>query len=410
LTGLIARRPIVVPALLLALAACPAPEPPKKPTPPPPTSGVVPPPHDVSTVPVPPTTGGERPPTEAPPKITWKRVEHATDVPTTPPPEGTYRIHLIDVGTGLAILVQGHDFNLLYDGGTNDAGEKPLRVVSYLAAALGASGDDLCVPKGSHAPKGRKPLDHVVLSHPHADHGSALDLVVHCYDVKNVWDSGRVNDAVFYRDFIEAVAKSTTATYHTALDVPENHEQTVKGEAIHIERWKSFRESDVVELGAHAQFTILHAEGKKLPDPNQNSVVISMMLGNARLLLVGDSESGERLDPSSPTGDVEQFLVEQHAADIKADILQVGHHGSKTSSRHDFIAAVKPHLALVSSGPKLYGKVRLPDAEVIEALESVGATILRTDEHDDSCAVTHRIGADSGPGGCDSYLITVSPP
>jgi competence protein ComEC len=394
-------------ALSLVLAACPAPDRPT--TPRPPTTQPLPDGHPASVQPLPPPTTDTRPPSEAPPKITWKHIEHATDVPSTPPPEGTYRIHLMDVGTGLAILVQGHDFNLLYDGGTNDAGEKPLRVVSYLAAALGASGDDLCVPKGTHPPKGRKPLDHVVLSHPHADHGSALDLVVHCYDVKNVWDSGRVNDAVFYRDFITAVGKSATATYHTAISVPDDHAMTVKGDAIHIERWQMFRESDVVELGAHAQFTILHAEGKKLSDANQNSVVISVMLGNARLLLVGDAESGERLDPSAPPGDVEQFLIEQHANDIRADILQVGHHGSKTSSRRAFLDAVKPHLALVSTGPKLYGKVRLPDAEVIEALKAVGATVLRTDEHDDSCAVTHRIGADSGPGGCDSYLITVEP-
>ncbi|HUS27253.1 MAG TPA: MBL fold metallo-hydrolase [Kofleriaceae bacterium] len=398
-------RSVVLAFSVLAMAACqraprpttPHPPPPRPPTEPTPPTGELPPPT------------GEQPPTQAPPKITWKHVEHATDVPNAPPAEGTYRIHLIDVGTGLAILVQGHDFNLLYDGGTNDAGEKPLRVVSYLAAALGSSGDDLCVPKNSHLPKGRRTLDHVVLSHPHADHGSALDLVVHCYDVRNVWDSGRVNDAVFYRDFIEAVGKSLTATYHTAASVPEDHAMTVKGTSIRIERWQMFRESDVVELGAHAQFQILHAEGKKLPDPNQNSVVISVALGNARLLLVGDAESGERLDPSYPPGDVEEFLVEQHAVEIRSDILQVGHHGSKTSSRLAFLEAVKPHLALVSSGPKLYGKVRLPDVEVIDALKSVGATILRTDEHDENCPVTHRIGGDSGPGGCDSYMITIEP-
>ena len=63
--------------------------------------------------------------------------------------------------------------------------------------ALGPSGDDLCVPKTARRAERRAcTLDHVVLSHPHLDHGSALDLVVHCYDVKNVWDSGRVNDAV----------------------------------------------------------------------------------------------------------------------------------------------------------------------------------------------------------------------
>lgn len=341
--------------------------------------------------------------------ITWKHVASPVDVSREPPPPGTYRVHLIDVGTGLAILVQGHDFNLLYDGGTNDAGEKPLRVVSYLGEAIGPSGDSLCVPKYAHVPAQRLRLDHVVLSHPHADHGSALDLVVHCYDVANVWDSGRVNDAVFYRDFLTAVGSSLTAQYHTATSVPESRTTVVKGTEIKIPNWTMFREEDVVELGEGARFEILHAEGKRLADANQNSVVIAVTLGKTRLLLVGDAESGERKDPSYPAGDVEAFLVERHASRIRADILQVGHHGSKTSSRHAFLSAVKPKLALVSTGPRMYGRVRLPDPEVIEALGHIGATILRTDVHDGACPVTKRIGGDSGPGGCDSYIITIGP-
>lgn len=340
--------------------------------------------------------------------ISWKHVDSPIDVSRTPPPPRTYRVHMIDVGTGLAILVQGHDFNLLYDGGTNDAAEKPLRVVSYLAQAIGASGDSLCVPKNSHTPTQRLPIDHVVLSHPHADHGNALDLVVHCYDVKNVWDSGRVNDAAFYRDFLTAVGSSITAQYHTATSVPPDRTTVVKDTPIKIPNWTMFRESDVVELGEGARFEILHANGKKLADANQNSIVIAVTLGKTRLLLVGDAESGARKDPSYPAGDVEAFLVEEHPAEIRADILQVGHHGSMTSSRHDFVAAVKPKLALVSTGPKRYGRVRLPDASVIEELGRDGATVLRTDEHDESCPFTHRIGGDSGPGGCDSYIITIS--
>jgi competence protein ComEC len=341
--------------------------------------------------------------------ISWKHVDSPVDVSREPPPAGTYRVHLIDVGTGLAILVQGHDFNLLYDGGTNDAGEKPLRVVSYLSEAIGPSGDSLCVPKHGRVPEQRLRLDHVVLSHPHADHGSALDLVVHCYDVANVWDSGRVNDAVFYRDFLTAVGSSLTAQYHTAASVPDSHTTTVKGTEIKIPNWTMFREQDVVELGEGARFEILHAEGKKLSDANQNSVVIAVTLGTTRLLLVGDAESGERKDPSYPAGDVEAFLVEHHASRIRADILQVGHHGSKTSSRHAFLSAVKPKLALVSTGPKRYGPVRLPDPEVIEALGAIGAAILRTDLNDEACPVRQRIGGDSGPGGCDSYIITIGP-
>ncbi|MEO8703437.1 MAG: MBL fold metallo-hydrolase [Kofleriaceae bacterium] len=337
--------------------------------------------------------------------ITWNRVETAKDMPPAPAP-GTYQIHLIDVGTGLAILIRGADFAMLYDAGTNDRDEKPLRVAAYLEAALGPSGDDLCSDNGSSA-KTRLPIDHVVLSHPHLDHASALDLVVHCYEVHNFWDSGRVNSTVFYRELLAGIAQSGSTKYHSAADVPEGHGVEVKGLAVTLPRWDRFSEGDVVELGKGAKFTILHANAKFEKDPNQNSVVIAVQLGATRLLLVGDAESGARKDPSEPLGDVEQFLVEQHASAIRADILQVGHHGSKTSSRRGFLEAVHPALALVSSGPKMYGKVTLPDAEVLDAIASVGAKILRTDERDGDCPVRGRMGGDHGPGGCDSWVITV---
>lgn len=356
--------------------------------------------------PLAPTTprGELPPPSPTAPNITWKRVLSPDDVPTDPPAAGAFRVHMIDVGTGLAILVQGHDFALLYDAGTNDRGEKPLRVVAYLERALGASGDELC---GNADPTPRKPIPHVVLSHPHLDHASAMDLVVHCFDIAHLWDSGRVNDTVFYRELRAAIAKSTATIYHTAADVPQDRTQTVKGLATKIDTWTRFSEGDVVTLGDRAKFTLLHAEGKQLSDPNQNSVVIAVDLGATRLLLVGDAESGPRKDPSYPVGDVEEHLVERHAKLVRADILQVGHHGSMTSSRRGFLDAVKPRLALVSSGPKEYGGKTLPDAVVIEELVKVGATVLRTDEHDTSCELTARIGGDTGPGGCDSYIIEI---
>lgn len=371
--------------LLALLSACPAPKPaPARPRQP--------------TQPTQPTGKPEA-------GITWKRVETAADVPAAPAP-GTYQIHLIDVGTGLAILVRGSDFALLYDAGTNDKEERPLRVAAYLAAALGPSGDDSCVD-GGKAPAGRVAIDHVVLSHPHLDHASALDLVVHCYDIKQFWDSGSINSTVFYRELMAGLARSKVTHYHTAADVPGDHTVEVKGNAATIAQWDRFSEGDKIKLGEGAAFTILHAEGKKLKDYNQNSVVIAVELGDKRLLLVGDAESGPRKDPSAPVGDVEAFLIEQHATEIRADILQVGHHGSKTSSRRAFLDAVHPSLALVSSGPKMYGKVTLPDQEVIDALKAVGATVLRTDERDGDCPVRGRIGGDRGPGGCDSWVITV---
>ena len=84
----------------------------------------------------------------------------------------------------------------------------PMRVAAYLAATLGPSGDDLC---GAPAAE-KKRIDHVVLSHPHLDHASALDLVLHCYDVAQFWDSGRVNDTVFYRELLSGIAQAALAS------------------------------------------------------------------------------------------------------------------------------------------------------------------------------------------------------
>jgi competence protein ComEC len=356
------------------------------------------------TPPKPPPTGQLPPPAPNAPKVTWKKIETAKDVPGIPAP-GTFQVHMIDVGTGLAILVRGSDFTMLYDAGTNDREEKPMRVAKYLAATLGPSGDDLCGEPG----KERKKIDHVVLSHPHLDHASALDLVVHCYDVNVFWDSGRVNDTVFYRELLSGISRSMATLYRTAADVPGDRTVQVKGLAVTMPRWERFGEGETVRLGEGAKFTILHAEGKAKHDPNQNSVVVAVELGGVRMLLVGDAESGPRQDPSYPVGDVEEFLINSHAAAIRSDILQVGHHGSKTSSRRSFLEAVKPRLALVSSGPKMYGKTMLPDKEVIEELGRVGATVLRTDERDGDCPVTNRIGGDKGPGGCDTWVITIEP-
>ena len=379
---------LVVAAWTLSLAGCPASMPPPvRPTP---------------------ITSGETP---APghPRITWQRVETAADLPPAPPP-GTFRIHLIDVGTGLSILLQGSDFTMLFDAGTNDAEERPLRVVSYLEAVLGPSGDDLCGVSATAPAAPRVMIPNVVLSHPHFDHASALDLVFHCYDVQNFWNSGAVNQAKFYADLMTAVAASPLVVYHTAADVPDDHVTSVRSVNAMVPRWQLFHDGDMIELGKGARATILHADGKQKQDANENSIVLAVELGTTRLLLVGDAESGARKDPTYPVGDVEEMLLDEHKDQLRADILQVGHHGSMTSSRQAFIEAVHPVLALVSSGPKHYGKVTLPDPEVIDELVHAHVTVLRTDERDANCPVVGRIGGDHGPGGCDSWVITIEPP
>jgi competence protein ComEC len=71
------------------------------------------------------------------------------------------------------------------------------------------------------------------------------------------------------------------------------------------------------------------------------------------------------------------MLAENPASDLHADVLKVGHHGSKNSTTPEFLEAVEPRIAIISAGEdNPYGH---PSAELLERLTASGARILRTD-------------------------------
>lgn len=359
-----------------------------------------------------------------PPAPVVRRVAARADMISGTPAPFNYRIHLIDVGTGLAVLVQGTDFNLLFDAGSGDdngsvgASNSTNRVLAYLFAALGPSGPAACKPSGDtmeYDGSGLIRIDHVVMSHPHLDHGSMMDDVLRCYDVRHVWESGAINDATFYRDFLQQMAAEPQVTYHTASVPPASRSVHVSGADISFPTsmpWVQFSDRTHVPLGMGASFTVAAVDAERHPDANDNSVVLRLDLGMTSLLLVGDAESGARLPPSSPVDGVEQILIERHPRILDVDILQVGHHGSLTSNRMEFLQAVSPEIALIGVGPKSYRGVVLPDAEVIAALNSLGSIIYRTDINDGAgCPETDRIGTDdTRPGGCDNFIVEIAPP
>jgi competence protein ComEC len=81
---------------------------------------------------------------------------------------------------------------------------------------------------------------------------------------------------------------------------------------------------------------------------------------------MGDAERGE-----------ESWLLKHERTLLAADVLKVGHHGSRTSSGNDFLDAVRPALALISVGAgNSYGH---PDSGVLRALARHGTVVLRTD-------------------------------
>ena len=136
-----------------------------------------------------------------------------------PPAAGTFVVHAIDVGTGLAIFVEGRDFALLYDAGSNDDGARgapppPAPATNRVIAYLRAVRPDLTT------------IDHLFLSHPHEDHDAMIDDVLAAYQVRNVWNSGSFNRACAYHAFLDAVAAEPGVVYHDALGSGGTHVAT----------------------------------------------------------------------------------------------------------------------------------------------------------------------------------------
>ncbi len=334
----------------------------------------------------------------------------STIVPDTAPSvtSGPFTIDVVDVGTGLAILVQGPDFAVLYDGGSNDdlALGADNRLTAYLAAVYPS----------------RSRIDHVILSHPHRDHVELLPDVMTRLDIGDVWDSGAVNDICGYRAFIDAVV-GRNLTYHTAtrnhgvhtVNFPKNTGRCYgtprSARNVAVNHGSQIDEQPVI-LGEGASMRFLHASGHQHSSFNENSSVVRFDLGKHRVLFMGDAEAGSRNNWTNGTpknASIEGMLLACCSTQLRSDILIAGHHGSRTSSRKAFLDAVQASTYIVSSGPKKYGSVTLPDQIVVTELDLRG-DVFRTDRDDGACATdSSKIGpdADNKAGGCDNIRITL---
>jgi len=324
-----------------------------------------------------------------------------------PPSPGTYVVHTIDVGTGLAIFVEGSDFTLLYDAGSNDdtARGGGNRVVAYLRAVR----PDLTT------------IDHVILSHPHKDHSELMPDVLTSFRVGHIWDSGALNRICSYRSLLSNIAANPGTIYHNALGGPGTHSAAFVAQScygrrlpavtINVPRGAQMTQGLLTALGVNAHMTFLHANGSPQSSFNENSVVVRLDLGPIRILLPGDSEAGGRNPPTNAPrpNSVEGELIACCAAALRSDILVAGHHGSMTSSRTAFLDAVDARQFIVSAGPTRYGSVTLPDEVVLAEYRRRGL-VWRTDLGDAECGSNlAKIGpdADAQPGGCDNVRIVI---
>ena len=100
---------------------------------------------------------------------------------------------------------------------------------------------------------------------------------------------------------------------------------------------------------------------------NNDSLVVRLKYGERTILLPGDAEKQAEFT----------MLAENAPEFLRADVLKVGHHGSKNSTVPEFLAAVNPQVSIISAGEENpYGH---PNPELLKRLEDAGTRVLRTD-------------------------------
>jgi competence protein ComEC len=248
--------------------------------------------------------------------------------PLVPATSGDAEVHMIDVGQGDALAVRTPrgrwvivDAGRAWPGG--DAGRS--KVVPYLARQGGE-------------------VTAFVLSHAHSDHVGGADAVIRALHPARYYDAAFVAPSGPYRASLVAARDGRV-------------------------RWSRVHPGDSLVVDG-VVITFLAPDSAwtaSLADPNNASVVALVRMGDVRVLFMGDAESDE-----------EAWLVERYGDALRADVLKVGHHGSKTSSTDAFLDVVRPRVALVSVGAgNTYGH---PSPSVVDEFARRRVPMLRTDQ------------------------------
>ncbi|HEX4512188.1 MAG TPA: DNA internalization-related competence protein ComEC/Rec2, partial [Polyangiaceae bacterium] len=254
------------------------------------------------------------------------------ELPQRVHPHDRLRVTFVDVGQGDAALVDLPDGSaMLVDGG-------------------GIVGSPLDVGKRVIAPllraRRRDALALVVLTHPHPDHFGGLDAGLAGVRVAELWDTAQGEREGVGGAYANVLARARLQNTHIARPAEICGTHVIGG----------------------ARIDVLAPCPAALPErpPNDNSFVLRVAYGKRAFLFVGDAEREEEAE-----------LVQRYGGALRADVLKVGHHGSKTSSTPAFVAAVAPKIAVVSCGIRnRYGH---PFPTTIETLRAAGARIHRTD-------------------------------
>lgn len=238
-------------------------------------------------------------------------------------PDDRTHISFLDIGQGDAALIQTTSGKqIVIDGGPD-------------WSALEKIGEEL--------PFFDRSIDMAVISHPHMDHYASFPELLARYDVRTLVISGVGNESAWMRRILDAAAKHGTRVVTVTA-----------GETLRIDGL----EFDVL-------WPPVRLPKQFVSNLNNVSVVLKLRSGTHSVLFSGDMEKL-----------VEDTLVAAKA-DMKSEILKVGHHGSKTSSSTGMLLAIRPTVAVISVGKD--NTFKHPNPGVLDRLETMGVTVHRTD-------------------------------
>lgn len=236
-------------------------------------------------------------------------------------PSGQLEVHFIDVGNADCILVRQEEAAMLID-----AGEK---------------GDADTILEYLHQ-QGVERLNLVIATHFHADHIGSMAAVIREIPVDT-----------FLLSYMPASATPTSAVYLSMLEALDEQEITVR----------ETQPGDTLSLG-EAQVQIL-GPAEDTTDSNNHSVVTRVVFGEKRFLFMGDAETSA------------EEALQKRWADLGADVLKAGHHGSNTGTDEAFLKRVSPTYAVLTCGAgNSYGH---PHRETLSLLKDYPVKTYRSD-------------------------------
>jgi competence protein ComEC len=233
--------------------------------------------------------------------------------------QGEFDFVLLDSGQGLSAIIQTRENTLVYDTGAKFSERFNI-------------GD--AVVKPYLREKGVKQISVLLISHGDNDHIGGADAVVENFRVNKIISS-----------VPEAVDKQFP-------DIES--ESCLLGQKWH---WDG------------VDFEILQPKTGEIFNGNNASCVLKVSSMQGSVLLTGDIEK-----------EAEASLIKQYQDNIRTDILLVPHHGSKTSSTEEFIAAVSPKYAFIPAGYR--NRFGFPKKDIIK----------RYDAHDVKTYVSYETG------------------